>query len=98
MQASTVLQILYLAFVAGISAFAFVRLHKRVPIKYESRMSIGAMLFLAFMVFLISTLLFLIFGIIFISEISLAVYTGGALLIICSKIYLLDSKIVVKEL
>ena len=80
MQVSTVFQILYLAFVAGLSAFAFVRLHKRIPIKY-----------------LVSTLLFLIFGIIFISEVSLAVYTGGALLIICSTIFLLASNVVVKE-
>ncbi len=97
MQVSTVFQILYLAFVAGLSAFAFVRLHKRIPIKYESRMSIGGLLFLAFVVFLVSTLLFLIFGIIFISEVSLAVYTGGALLIICSTIFLLASNVVVKE-
>ena len=97
MQVSTVLQILYLAFVVGLSAFAFVRLQKRVPIKYESRMAIGALFFLAFLVFLVSTLLFLFFGIIFISEISLAVYTGGVLLIICSTIFLLASNIVMKE-
>ena len=97
MQASTIFNVLYLVLVAGVSAFAFLYLHARVRIKYESRMAIGALLFCAFLVFMISTLLFLVFGIIFISEINTTVYISGALLILCSVIFLLAANIITRE-
>ena len=97
MQVPTALNFIFLVFVAGFSAFSFLSLHARVRIKYESRMSIGALLFCAFLVFLISTLLFLVFGVIFLTEVNVTVYIMGALLILCSVIFLLASNIVIKE-
>jgi len=97
MQVSTFMNVLYLTVVAGVSAFAFLYLNARVRIKYESRMAIGALLFCSFIVFMTSTLLFLVFGIIFISEINLTVYIAGMLLLLCSAIFLLTANIVTRE-
>ncbi len=97
MQAPTLMNIAFLLTVAGVSAFAFIHLHARVRIKYESRMAIGVMLFCSFLVFMTSTLLFLIFGIIFISEINLSVYIAGMLLLLCSIIFLLAANIITSE-
>ena len=97
MQVTTVLHFLFLATVAGMSAFAFIRLHTKVRIKYESRLALGALLFSAFLVFLLSILLFLVFGMIFISESNIAVYATATLLLLCSIVFLLATNVVVNE-
>ncbi len=97
MQVSTVMNMFFLLAVAGVSAFAFLYLHTHVRIKYESRMAIGTLLFCAFLVFMVSTLLFLVFGLIFVSEVNVTVYIAGMLLLLCSIVFLLAANIIIKE-
>lgn len=97
MQVNTIAQFLFLALTAGVSAYAFVRLRSRVRLKYESRYSLIALLLSAFFIFLLSTLMFFLFGIVFTENPIVNVYVVGSLLILCSTIILLSTNVLVKD-
>ena len=97
MQVNTIAQFLFLALTAGVSAYAFVRLRSRVRLKYESRYSLIALLLSAFLIFLLSTLMFFLFGIVFTENPIVNVYVVGSLLILCSTIILLSTNVLVKD-
>ena len=97
MPLASVIQFLFLALVTGLSLFALIRLNARVRIKYKSRRSLVMLLLCAFIVFLASALLLLVFGIILVTQISASVYVAGVLLILCSIVFLLVASVISKE-
>ncbi len=97
MQVITIVQFLFLATTACVSAYAFVRLRTRVRLKYESRYSLIALLLCAFVIFLLSTLMFFLFGIMFPSDPIVNVYVVGGLLIMASIILLLATNVLVGD-
>ena len=92
-----VLQFIYLVATLVLSGIAFLRLRARVRLKYESRYSLFALLICAFFIFLISIALFFLFGLIFITDVTLNVFLVAALVNLSSITIILATNVLVKD-
>ena len=97
MQVATILDLLFLTTAVVVTAFAFHRLNTRVRIQYKSRFSFVALLLSAFVIFLISVVLFISMGFIFPEQMRVEIYVIGLVLILCAIVILFSSNLLIKE-
>lgn len=97
MQVAPVLDLIFLLAIVIASAYAFHCLNSHVRIQYKSRFSFQALLFSAFIIFLVSIVLFISIGFVFPETMRWEVYALGLVLILAAIVILLASNLLIKQ-